>query len=261
MTEWDAGGYRDQSSLQKWLADEHLAALALDGTERVLDVGCGDGRITAEVADRVPRGSVLGIDPSSRMIAFAREHCRRKNLAFEIGDARELPYRGEFDLVISFNALHWVREPDQPRALRSIGAALKPGGRTFLELVPEGPRTCLEDVIESTRRSPRWTRYFSDYHAPYAHLWPEAYRRLAEDAGLRVERIASEQKRWDFGSREGFVAFARVTFVEWTERLPEAERDHFIDDVLDTYASLDGGGPDSPRVFVFYQMEVELARP
>ena len=77
MTEWDASGYRDQSSLQKWLADEHLAALTLNGAERVLDVGCGDGRITAEIADRVPRGSVLGIDPSSRMIAFAREHCRR----------------------------------------------------------------------------------------------------------------------------------------------------------------------------------------
>ena len=152
-------------------------------------------------------------------------------------------------------------EPDQPRALRSIGDALKPGGRAFLELVPEGPRTCLEDVIEAraARRAGRATS--PAYRAPYAHFWPDAYRQLAEDAGLHAERIVSEQKRWDFGSREGFVAFARVTFVEWTQRLPEAERDHFIADVLDAYARLDGGGPDRPRVFVFYQMEVEMTRP
>ncbi len=248
-------------SLQKWLADEHLAALTLNGAERVLDVGCGDGRITAEIADRVPRGSVLGIDPSSRMIDFAREHCRRGNLAFEIGDACALPQRGEFDLVVSFNALHWVPEPDQPRALRSIGDVLKPGGRAFLELVPEGPRTCLEDVIEATCRAPRWASHFAGHRTPYAHFWPDAYRQLAEDAGLHAERVVSEQKRWDFGSREGFVAFARVTFVEWTQRLPEAERDHFIADVLDAYARLDGGGPGRPRVFVFYQMEVEMTRP
>ena len=55
MTEWNAGGYYRQSALQKWVADEHLASLTLADGERVLDVGCGDGKITAEIADRLPR--------------------------------------------------------------------------------------------------------------------------------------------------------------------------------------------------------------
>src|SRR5262245_16437892 len=173
MTEWDAGRYREQSSLQKWLADEHLASLTLGGDERVLDVGCGDGRITAEIADRLPRGSALGIDPSTQMIAFASAHCRRANLDFAVADARTLPYRDTFDLVVSFNALHWV--PEQETALRAICNALAPGGRAFLELVPEGERTCLEDVIEQTRRSPRWQRHFDGHRAPYLHLWPNDY--------------------------------------------------------------------------------------
>ena len=61
MTEWNAGGYYRQAALQKWVADEHLASLTLADGERVLDVGCGDGKITAEIADRLPPGSALGV--------------------------------------------------------------------------------------------------------------------------------------------------------------------------------------------------------
>jgi ubiquinone/menaquinone biosynthesis C-methylase UbiE len=123
-------------------------------TERVLDISCDDGRITAEIARRLGSGSVLGIDPSTHMIDFAKAHFAEPeypNLAFAVGDATALPFRGEFDLVVSFNALHWVR--DQNAALRGIREALKPTGRAFLEFVPQGPRKCLEDVIEETCRA------------------------------------------------------------------------------------------------------------
>jgi trans-aconitate 2-methyltransferase len=78
MTEWDAKAYSERNALQKWLADSHLAQLELDGTERVLDVGCGDGKVTADIARRLTSGSVLGIDPSTRMIAFAQAHFARR---------------------------------------------------------------------------------------------------------------------------------------------------------------------------------------
>ena len=257
MTEWNAGGYYCQSALQKWVADEHLASLTLNDGERVLDVGCGDGKITAEIAERLPGGSVLGVDPSTDMIAFAREHFRRKNLDFAAGDATRLAYREEFDLAVSFNALHWVI--DQAAALSSISSALRSGGRAFLELVPQAERRSIEDVLEATRQSAGWARYFTGYRAPYLHLSPEQYASLAEGSGLRVERIETERKQWDFGTREGFVDWARITFVEWTRMIPEAEHDRFIGDVLDTYAQV--GDDAGPSVFVFYQMEVELRRP
>ena len=71
MTEWDAAEYSRRSGLQEAMAQEVLALLDLKGSERVLDVGCGDGKITAEVATRVPRGEVLGVDASQEMITFA----------------------------------------------------------------------------------------------------------------------------------------------------------------------------------------------
>jgi trans-aconitate 2-methyltransferase len=237
------------------MAEEQLARLTLAGDERVLDVGCGDGKITAEIAARVPRGSVLGVDPSHDMIAFASSRFGESNLRFEVADARRLPYRDEFDLVVSFNALHWV--PEQDAALASIRATLKPGGRALLRMVPNGRRESLEDVIEEVRQRPRWAGRFTGFRRPYVHFTPDEYRALAERAGLRVARLHVDDKAWDFRTREAFVAFCRATFVEWTRCLPEAEWDAFIADVLDRYETVAAGSPQDANTFKFYQMEVE----
>src|SRR5438876_81350 len=71
MTEWDAAEYARRSSLQEAMAEEALAVLHVVGSERVLDVGCGDGKITAQIAARLRRGTVTGVDSSQDMIAFA----------------------------------------------------------------------------------------------------------------------------------------------------------------------------------------------
>ncbi|MEW6268486.1 MAG: class I SAM-dependent methyltransferase [Thermodesulfobacteriota bacterium] len=257
MTEWDAGAYHRESTLQSWLAAQSLAALTLSGDERVLDVGCGDGKVTAAIAERLPRGSLLGVDPSHRMIDYAHRHLSASNLVFAVADARALPCRGRFDLVVSFNALHWV--PEQERALRSVRDALAPGGRTFLQLVPRGERRALEAVIEEVRSSPRWSRFFAGFRRPFLHLTPDEYAAVASAAGLAVERIDVQARRWDFGSRGAFARFAEATFVEWTRMLPAAQHADFVTDVLDRYAAL-ADGPEDAHAFRFYQMEAVLRR-
>jgi trans-aconitate methyltransferase len=259
MTEWKASAYACQSSLQQAMAEEQLALLVLEGTERILDVGCGDGKITAAIAARVPRGSVVGVDPSRDMVVFAANHFgppARDNLRFEVADVRRLPYRNKFDLIVSFNALHWVLEQDA--ALDSIHTALKPAGRALLRLVPEGPRVCLEDVIEEIRQDPRWAGYFSGFHKPYYHPTPEGYRSLATRHRFQVVRVAVADKAWDFKTRAAFLAFCRATCVEWTKRLPESVWDDFLKAVLDRYQSVAADGAGDANTFKFYQMEVEL---
>ena len=88
-----------------------MPACSLRGDERVLDLGCGDGTISAAIAARLPHGSVLGVDASHDMVAFAGARRFRRllaNLAFRVADAAHLSFAGEFDLVVSFNCLHWV---------------------------------------------------------------------------------------------------------------------------------------------------------
>src|SRR4030095_15665404 len=120
---------------------ECVAWPCLNGSERILDVGCGEGKITAEIASRVPRGLVVGVDPSHDMIGFAQKHftlaistgASLGNLRFEVADARRLSFKDEFDLAVSFNALHWI--PEQDAALRAIRSALIPGGKAQFRLV------------------------------------------------------------------------------------------------------------------------------
>ena len=260
MAEWNASGYQAVSGLQETMATEQLARVTLGPRDRVLDIGCGNGTITAMIADRVPEGSVLGVDPSRNMIDFAREHYGTEahpNLRFELSDARSLPYQHEFDRIVSFNAVHWV--PDQAAVLRSIRAALKPGGEALLRFVPEGSRKCLEDVIEDVCQLPQWAHYFEKREKPYVHPTPEGYRALAEQNGLKVLRIEVEDKSWDFGSRQTFFDFCHVTFAEWTRFLPEPAWAEFITEVLDRYQPIAANTPAENNTFRFYQMEVVLA--
>ena len=254
MTEWNAPGYARIAQLQEAMAAEALALLQLKGSEKVLDVGCGNGKITAQIAARVPEGRVVGVDPSSEMIAFATGQFvpAHPNLHFETGDGGSLRFNAEFDLVVSFNALHWI--PNQDVALSSIRSTMKLNSLAQLRLVPAGKRKSLENVIEETRCSPRWTSSFEDFHDPYLHWTPEQYAAAAKRNHFLVGDIRTEDRVWDFGSRDAFVAFGMVTFVEWTKRLPDEEKPAFVTDVLDRYRVVAG----EEGVFKFYQMDVTL---
>ncbi|WP_245631984.1 class I SAM-dependent methyltransferase [Edaphobacter aggregans] len=257
VTEWNAPEYARISELQHAMAAEVLSLLDLGDAKSVLDLGCGTGNVTAEIAARVPEGRVVGVDASGEMIAFAKERYGAAvwpNLSFEVCDIRRIGFRDEFDLVVSFNALHWI--PEQEVALRAIHTAMKPGGAAQLRLVPKGERKSLEDVLEETRKSAKWCTYFDGYRNPYLHLTAEEYSALAAECGLRAVSMDVKDKAWDFGSRAGFHTFGSVTFVEWTRRLPEEAKSTFIDDALDRYSAVAG----DDRTFRFYQMDIRLAK-
>lgn len=259
MTEWDAAGYSHISSLQKAMAEEVLALIELRSSERVLDVGCGEGKITAQIAKRVPSGSVVGVDPSHKMIRFAREHFSahsQPNLRFEVGDARSLPFHQEFDLAVSFNALHWI--PEQEAALQAIRCALVTSGKAQFRLVTAGARQSIESVVEEIRGTPEWRIHFENFHDPYLRLTPDEYASLAEENGFRVVRLQTRDHGWDFGTRIAFAAFSSVGLVAWTDRLPAADRPRFINQVLDRYQSVVMGQPGEENIFKFYQTDIGL---
>lgn len=266
MTEWNASEYARLSALQAAMAQEVLSLLRtkLRGDERVLDVGCGNGKVTREIAALVPRGSVVGVDASAKMVDFARASSAERNdgevstgnLSFEVCDARRLAFNAEFDLVVSFNALHWVPEPEQPLALRGICVALKANGKAHLRLVARGERKSLENVIEETAMSPRWEKYFVGHRDPYLHMSPEDYVAMAEQCGLRVDRVEMNDHDWDFGSPSAFAAFGTVTFVEWSQHVPDSERSEFVADALARYRPVAG----DYHTFRFYQMDVTAHR-
>jgi len=254
--DWDAGSYREVSQLQRQLATRALDRVELGGDHDVLDVGCGDGRITALIARRVPAGTVLGIDSSAAMIEAARgaEATRAlPNLRFQRCDVRALPYRDRFDWVVSFNVLHWV--PDQAVALDRICAALHPSGTALLQFVCAGERPSLEDIAAYVCGLPRWRGFFAGFRQPFHHVDPGGYPHLAAASSLRVLETCVEDVTWDFGSRAAFARWCQVGFVSWTSRLPDGLATVFLDEVLDAYERV--VGPSG--TFLFLQMQARLA--
>jgi len=260
MTEWDAANYARISGLQKAMAEEVLGLLDLSWPANVLDVGCGNGKVTAEIAARLPQGSIVGIDASCNMIDSASSQFglpAYRNLSFLVADARCLPFKATFDLIVSFNALHWIHR--QEEALRALRSVVTPEGEAQIRLVPLGERKSLETVLEETRCSSDWSGYFRDFQDPYLRLTQDQYAALAAKSGFRVIRIHTAAKAWDFQSREAFFAFGTVTFVAWTRFLPDSRKSAFINDVLDRYQLVAADKPGEENTFKFYQMDVTLA--
>lgn len=255
MADWDGAGYAHISALQRAMATDAVASVAVAGAERVLDVGCGDGYVTRLIAARVPAGSVLGVDPSPRMIEVARTaDDQLTNVDFQVGDVTTMTFTRAFDLAVSFNALHWV--VDQETAYRHIAAALAPGGRLLAQYVCAGPRPSVEDIATAVTTDPRWSAAFTDFPRPYLHIDPGALTALAASADLDLTARSVTDREWDFGSRAAFTRWCTVGFADWTARLPTADIPVFVDEVVDRYEAVVG----RPGLFRFLQMRVELSR-
>jgi trans-aconitate 2-methyltransferase len=236
------------------LAQRTLAELTFAGDERLLDVGCGDGFVTRAIAARLPRGSVLGIDASPRMIEVAnsRPDPPGSSVRFEVGDVLTLPFVDAFDVVVSFNVLHWL--VDQQAALSAIARAVRPGGRVIVQQVCAGPRPSLEQLAMDVCTRPRWRGAFAGFAAPFLHLDPVEYPEIAAAAGLVVTSQQVDDTSWDFGSRAAFSRWCTVGFADWTARLDPESVGAWVHDVVDNYQSMVG----RPGLFRFMQLRAAM---
>ena len=124
--EFDGKKYKEASAHQKEWGAKLIQELPVSGTERILDLGCGDGALTSQLAALVtPHGSVVGIDASHGMIETAKAY-QTENLSFDVRDINELNFENEFDIIFSNAALHWIKNHEV--LLDKVFRALKRGG-------------------------------------------------------------------------------------------------------------------------------------
>jgi trans-aconitate methyltransferase len=142
MNAWDAARYQTRHSYVFAYGEDLIGLLDPRAGERILDLGCGSGQLTAKIAER--GAQVTGLDRSEEMIAEARRNF--PSLAFELADAANFAVDAPFDAVFSNAALHWVKDADGAAA--SVAHALRPGGRFVLEM---GGKGNTEAVMEAVR--------------------------------------------------------------------------------------------------------------
>lgn len=246
MRKWNPEAYEKSSSAQKKWAEELISKIRIRGNERVLDIGSGDGKITAQLASLVPKGSVVGIDNSIEMINFARKRFPPSswpNLSFQYGDASDLRYANEFDLVVSFACLHWIL--DHGPVLDGIKHSLKPGGRLFLQFGGAGNADDVLMVAGKTISEDRWTKYFKDFTFPYGFFGPEKYKAWLDKAGLRAARVELVPKDMVQPGTGGLASWMESTWLPYIERVPAGLQRDFIDEIVERYVAthpLDGDG-------------------
>ena len=187
--EFDGKKYEKASAHQKEWGTKLIAELDLRGTERILDLGCGDGALSAQIADLVPNGEVVGIDASRGMIEAARSKVR-ENLRFVLMDINELNYVEQFDVVFSNATLHWVK--DHQRLLRGVVRALVKGGRLRFNFAGEGNCSHFFSVVREAMSAQEFAVHFAGFDWPWYMPSVEKYSALMGASGMDDRRVWGE---------------------------------------------------------------------
>ena len=235
---WNAADYAANSAVQQTWAREIIANLGLHGDEHVLDLGCGDGKVTAEIARALPRGSVTGADASPQMIEFAQKTYPGEafpNLKFRVLDARKIKAGRQFDLVFSNAALHWV--DDHQAILRGAAAVLKPGGRLVVSCGGKGNAHDVFLALRPEMRLKRWSGFFRRMPMPYFFYAPGDYEKWLPQFGFQINRLELAPKDATYPGAEGFATWLRTTWIPYVQRVPENGREEFIAAVTNRYVA------------------------
>lgn len=245
MAQWNPADYQAHSSVQQAWARELIRMLELRPDETVLDIGCGDGKVTAEIAGLLPRGQVVGIDSSAEMIRFASLEfppVRCANLRFEVMDAREMTFDAEFDAVFSNAALHWIL--DHRPVLGGIARALRPGGRVLLQMGGRGNAAQVLEILDEMLPNEPWRPHFAeDFRFPYGFFGPDEYEPWLRDTYLTPHRVELLPKDMIHADPAALAGWIRTTWLPYTERVPPELRPRFIDEIVARY--LDRHPPDA----------------
>jgi trans-aconitate methyltransferase len=254
-SDWDATGYHQVSQPQFEWGLRVLERLSLRGDERVLDVGCGTGRLTRQVVQRVPRGPVIGVDRSATMLARAAAHLATDRVGLVRANAAALPFAGAFDVVFSTATFHWVLDHDA--LFRSIFTALRPGGRLHAQC-GGGPN--LSRLRNRAAALMRTEPFRSDVKAGWREPWHYADAATTESrlkmAGFDEVTATLEAAPVRFDTAEEFRSFAETVCLHpYLNCIPEELRPRFTDTLVDL-ASAD----DPPFVLDYWRLNMSGTR-
>ena len=229
VREWDGTSYDRISGPMEALGREVLARLDLRGDEVVLDAGCGSGRITEALVQRLPQGRAIALDESPSMVEAAR---RRLGVDVDVRvmDLLELELGEPVDAILSTATFHWISDHD--RLFRRLRGALRRGGRLVAQCGGEGNI----DVLRASGRAVLEPEPFAEHLVGWRPPWNYA----------GAERTRERLLAAGFASADCWLApapqqpehprefLSTIIFEPYLRRLPEPLGERFIDELLET---------------------------
>jgi trans-aconitate 2-methyltransferase len=225
---WDGQSYDRISGPMEALGREVLERLQLHGDETVLDAGCGSGRITQALIERLPEGHVIAVDASWSMVAAARERLPGADVHVVDPLELELELDEPVDAILSTATFHWIA--DHERLFARLRAALRPGGRLVAQCGGQGNIDKLRAKANEVRAREPFARHFRDWRAPWNYAAPEQTRERLLGAGFTEADcwLAPAPKQPD----EPREFLATIVLGPHVQRLPGELRERYIDEVL-----------------------------
>ncbi len=223
---WDAATYDRVAAPQTRWGGAVLERLPLHGDETVLDAGCGSGRVTEQLVERLPDGRVIALDASPSMIGEARRRLERfgERIDYLVADLNEpfaLPGGILADAILSTATFHWV--PDHAALFRNLAAVLRPGGRLVAQFGGAGNIASVKAIVASIG---------DGWLGPAHYETVEATTQRLRAAGfVDIEAwLQPEPTRFERG--EPLETFLRTVILgPQVDRLPEADRDAYVREV------------------------------
>jgi trans-aconitate 2-methyltransferase len=231
MRTWDGRSYDRISGPMEALGLEVLSRLDLRGDELVLDAGCGSGRITQALIERLPRGHVTAVDASESMVAAARERLPEADVRqadlLEL-DLAALGLDRPLDAILSTATFHWIA--DHERLFARLRAALRPGGRLLAQCGGRGNIDVLRGRANEVLAREPYAAHFGDFEQPWNYAGPEQTRERLLDAGFTEAECWLQPAPKQPEEPREFLS--TIVLGPHYQHLPEELREPFMDDVL-----------------------------
>jgi trans-aconitate 2-methyltransferase len=228
VRKWDGQSYDRISGPMQALGLAVLDRLSLRGDETVLDAGCGSGRITETLIQRLPRGKVIAVDASESMVAAARARLG-PDADIRRADLLELELEEKpLDAILSTATFHWIA--DHERLFARLRAALAPGGRLLAQCGGEGNIAVLRGVAHAILEREPYAAHFRDWRPPWNYAGPEITRERLLAAGFASAECWLQPAPQEPEHPREFLS--TIVLGPHVQHLPADLREPFLDAVL-----------------------------
>ncbi len=232
---WDGNYYQRQNYKQLRSAYKLLTEIDLGHCQKIADLGCGTGEVTAWIAQNT-KAQVVGFDYSESMIKKAKENFGHiENISFAVLDIRDWPFgANEFDAIVSFSVLHWIKEID--KVIASIADSLKKGG-IFAAVKGHTDHFMYQPILK-VANTKEWFNYFENPNAKpwYAHTSNE-FEQIVIEYGLTPKSIYTWYKVSEYKNKEQLVDWLMGWLIGTPQlkQLPSNLRIQFVKEVVDEH--------------------------
>ncbi|HEU4706328.1 MAG TPA: methyltransferase domain-containing protein, partial [Solirubrobacterales bacterium] len=245
--EWDAATYDEVSDPQFEWGMEVLERLELRGDEAVVDAGCGSGRVTEQLAGRLPNGRVIAVDGSEAMIEKAKERLGDR-AEYLVSDLVELTLPEPVDLVFSTATFHWIGDHD--RLFRQIRLGLRPGGRLVAQCGGKGNVARHTEAIAAVAADSEYGQHLTQAKGLWNFASPEETEPRLNAAGFSDIRCWLQPKPVQPSRPLEFIS--TVTLGPLLDQLPEEKRRPFAEAVLAEH--------EEPLTLDYVRLNIEARR-